>query len=45
MTVTDYTTSQTLYAQTTATLGSGNVYSMFMFASTSAPVGVLSQDR
>ncbi len=45
VTVTDYTTSQTLYSQTTATLGSGNVYSMFMFGSTSAPVGVLSQDR
>ena len=45
VTVTDYTTAQTLYSQTTATLGSGNVYSMFMFGSTSAPVGVLSQDR
>ncbi|MGC8517691.1 MAG: DUF4397 domain-containing protein [Steroidobacteraceae bacterium] len=45
VTVTDYTTSQTLYSQTAAPLGSGNVYSMFMFGSTSAPVGVLSQDR
>ncbi len=45
VTVTDYTTSQTLYTQSSATLGSGNVYSMFMFGSSSAPVGVLSQDR
>ncbi len=45
VTVSDYATSQTLYSQTTVTLGSGNVYSMFMFGSTSAPVGVLSQDR
>ena len=45
VTVTDYTTAQTLYSQTGATLGSGNVYSMFMFGSTSAPIGVLSQDR
>ncbi len=45
VTVTDYTTSQTLYTQSTATLGSGNVYSMFMFGSASTPVGVLSQDR
>jgi hypothetical protein len=45
VTVTDYTTSQTLYSLTSAALGSGNVYSMFMFGSTSAPVGVFSQDR
>ena len=45
VTVTDYTTSQTLYTMNTATLGAGDVYTMFMFGSTSAPVGVFSQDR
>ncbi len=41
VTVTDYANSQTLFTQTAATLGSQDVYTMFMFGS----AAVLTQDR
>lgn len=43
--VTDYNTSATLYSQTSTTLNDGGVYTMFMFGSTSAPIGELYEDR
>lgn len=45
VTATDYSTSATLYSQTSATLDSGAVYTMFMFGSASSPIGELSKDR
>lgn len=43
--VTDTTTSQTLYSQSSVTLASQGVYSLFMFGSASSPTGVLNEDR
>lgn len=45
VTATDYSTSATLYSETSATLDSGDVYTMFMFGSTASPIGELAKDR
>lgn len=50
LTVTDYATSQTIYSQPSGSqtnyvaLNSGDVYTLFLFGSTSSPIAELSQD-
>jgi hypothetical protein len=43
--VTDTTTSQPIYSQSSVTLSSQGVYTLFMFGSASSANGVLNQDR
>lgn len=45
LSVTDASTSQQIYSQTSTTLSSQGVYSIFMFGSASSATGILRQDR
>jgi hypothetical protein len=45
LSVTDTATSQQLYSQSSVTLSSQGVYTLFMFGSAASPNGVLNQDR
>jgi hypothetical protein len=43
--VTDTTTSTTLYTNSSASLASQGVYTLFMFGTAAAPVGTVQADR
>lgn len=45
LSVTDATTSQQLFSQSSTTLSYPDVYSLFMFGSSASPTGILRQDR